>query len=305
MKEIKKVIICGLGAVGSIYAEKIQNYVQAELKILVDKARLNKYTQNPLVMNGRKLFFDYVLPECNDFKADLVIVATKFDGLFAVIDNLNNFVKDDTIILSLLNGVTSEEIIAQRYGWDKILLSYFICPGAVRTGRNVVQDGSGKIVFGAHNQIGISRQNLVRDFFDKANIRYEIPSDIEYSMWLKYMLNVSTNQPTAVLNLTFGEMFKSKAFIEYNNGLMKEVQAVAKAKGINNTDKMIEDALLALKTMNPECKTSMLQDVLAKRKTEIEIFADTMIKFGIEYNIPTPYNRLMKEKIEFIQANYQ
>ena len=119
------------------------------------------------------------------------------------------------------------------------------------------------------------------------------------------MLNVSTNQPTAVLNLTFGEMFKSKAFIEYNNGLMKEVQAVAKAKGINNTDKMIEDALWALKTMNPECKTSMLQDVLAKRKTEIEIFADTMIKFGIEYNIPTPYNRLMKEKIEFIQANYQ
>lgn len=305
MKEIKKVIICGLGAVGSIYAEKIQNYAQAELKILVDKARLNKYTQNPLVMNGRKLFFDYVLPECTDFKADLVIIATKFDGLFAVIDNLNNFVKDDTIILSLLNGVTSEEIIAQRYGWDKILLSYFICPGAVRTGRNVVQDGSGKIVFGAHNQIGISRQNLVRDFFDKANIRYEIPSDIEYSMWLKYMLNVSTNQPTAVLNLTFGEMFKSKAFIEYNNGLMKEVQAVAKAKGINNTDKMIEDALLALKTMNPECKTSMLQDVLAKRKTEIEIFADTMIKFGIEYNIPTPYNRLMKEKIEFIQANYQ
>ena len=305
MKEIKKVIICGLGAVGSIYAEKIQNYAQAELKILVDKARLNKYTQNPLVMNGRKLFFEYVLPECNDFKADLVIVATKFDGLFAVIDNLNNFVKDDTIILSLLNGVTSEEIIAQRYGWDKILLSYFICPGAVRTGRNVVQDGSGKIVFGAHNQIGISRQNLVRDFFDKANIRYEIPSDIEYSMWLKYMLNVSTNQPTAVLNLTFGEMFKSKAFIEYNNGLMKEVQAVAKAKGINNTDKMVEDALWALKTMNPECKTSMLQDVLAKRKTEIEIFADTMIKFGIEYNIPTPYNRLMKEKIEFIQANYQ
>ena len=158
MKEIKKVIICGLGAVGSIYAEKIQNYAQAELKILVDKARLNKYTQNPLVMNGRKLFFDYVLPECSDFKADLVIIATKFDGLFAVIDNLNNFVKDDTIILSLLNGVTSEEIIAQRYGWDKILLSYFICPGAVRTGRNVVQDGSGKIVFGAHNQIGISRK---------------------------------------------------------------------------------------------------------------------------------------------------
>lgn len=305
MEKIKKVVLCGLGAVGSIYAEKIQNCFEIDLKILVDEIRLNKYIKNPIIMNGKELSLDYVLPKCTDFKADLVIIATKFDGLDSAIKNISNFVKDDTIILSLLNGVTSEEIIAQTYGRDKIILSYFICPGAVRTGREVIQDGTGKIVFGARNDGDIEKQNILKNFFDNVGIKYEISCDIEYSMWLKYMLNVSTNQPTAILNLTFGEMFDSEEFVEYNSGLMKEVLAVAQAKGIKNTDKMINEAMLLLKTMNADCKTSMLQDVLAKRKTEVELFADTMISFGEKYNIPMPYNKLMKEKINVIQANYQ
>ena len=179
-----------------------------------------------------------------------------------------------------------------------------MCPSAVREGRTIVQDGRGKIVFGARNNLEKEKETVVKNFFNKAKILYEIAEDIEYSQWLKYMLNVSTNQPTAVLNLTFGEMENSEEFKLYCHGLMQEVQAIAKAKGIKNTNSMIEKAQAALKTMNPDGKTSMLQDVLAKRKTEVDMFAGTMIKFGEEYNIPTPYNRLMKEKIELIQANY-
>ena len=68
---------------------------------------------------------------------------------------------------------------------------------------------------------------------------------------------------------------------------------------------MIPKAQMALKNMNSDGMTSMLQDVLAKRKTEVEIFAGTMIKLGEKYNISVPYNKLMKEKIELIEANYQ
>ncbi len=305
MKDIKNVVICGLGAVGSIYAEKIENYSEANLKVLVDKQRLERYTQNPIIMNGKELIFDYILPEATCFKADLIIIATKFDGLNDAINNLKNFVKEDTIILSLLNGVTSEEIIANVYGWDKLLLSYFMCPSAVRDGRSIIQDGRGKIVFGAKNSDNIHKQELVKEFFDKVGIYYEIPEDMEYALWLKYLLNVSTNQPTAVLNLTFGEMEQSKEFKEYCSGLMNEVQAIAKAKGIKNTENMIPRANAALKTMNPDGKTSMLQDVLAKRKTEVEMFAGTMIKLGKKYNVPVPYNKLMHEKICTIEANYR
>lgn len=58
--------------------------------------------------------FNYILPDATDFKADLIIIATKFDGLNDVIKNMANFVKNDTVIISLLNGVTSEEIISKN-----------------------------------------------------------------------------------------------------------------------------------------------------------------------------------------------
>ncbi len=305
MNEIKNVIVCGLGAVGSIYAEKIENYPQAKLRVLVDEQRLKRYTENPIIMNGRPLHFNYILPSATNFKADLIIIATKFDGLNDAIKNLENFVKDDTIILSLLNGVTSEEIIADVYGWDKLLLSYFMCPSAVRNDRSITQDGRGKIVFGAKNSENKYKQELVKIFFDKVGIYYEVPEDMEYALWLKYMLNVSTNQPTAVLNLKFGEMHNNDKFMEYNYGLMQEVQAIAKAKGIQNTETMIPKAQMALKNMNSDGMTSMLQDVLAQRKTEVEIFAGTMIKLGKKYNISVPYNKLMKEKIELIETSYR
>ena len=82
----------------------------------------------------------YILPEDNDFKADLVIIATKFDGLHDAICNIKNFVKEDTIILSLLNGVTSEEIIAKTYGWSHVPIAYYIGHSAMRDGNNITQD---------------------------------------------------------------------------------------------------------------------------------------------------------------------
>ena len=123
MKE--NILICGIGAVGSIYAEKIQKYSPDNLKILVDEQRLERYTKNPPVFNGKELRLNYILPDDKDFKADIIIIATKFDGLSDAVRNIKNFVKENTVILSLLNGVTSEEIIAREYGWDKLLLSYF------------------------------------------------------------------------------------------------------------------------------------------------------------------------------------
>lgn len=303
MNNIKNVLICGIGAVGSIYADKIQKYNNADLRVLVDKARLEKYTKNPVMLNGRELIFNYVLPENTDFKADLIIIATKFDGLSDAVKNIENFVNEDTVILSLLNGVTSEEIIARKYGWDKLLLSYFIGHSAVREGRNVTQDGIGEIVFGAKDDTNANVKR-VKDFFDKAKINYEIPDDMQYSLWLKYMLNVSTNQPSAILNMTFGQMQNNPKFMELSKKLMLEVQAIAKAEKVKNTEKMLDDARIAFSKMSPDGKTSMLQDVLAHRKTEVDMFAGAMIEFGKKHNIPVPYNELMKEMVEIIHLNY-
>lgn len=285
MRDIENVLICGLGAIGSIYADKIKS-----AKILVDSERLERYKKNPTTFNGKVMELDYVLPDCNDFKADLVIIATKYDGLAKVIENIQNFVGKNTLILSLLNGVTSEKFIAERYGAEKVAYSYFIGHSAVREGRSITQDGVNTIVFDGNERI--------KKYFDKVGINYEIPDDIIRSMWLKFMLNVSSNQTTALMRLTFGEMLNNKKCMEFVVNVMKEVQTIAHAEGVKNTETMIDDSLEALKMMCPEGKTSMLQDVEAGRKTEVDMFAGVMIELGKKYNIPTPYNKVLKELIE-------
>lgn len=302
MKEIKKVILCGLGAIGTIYADKLEKFDAENFKVLVDEARIERYKTNPIKFNGRQLNFDYILPSQEGFKADLIILATKFAGLKDAIKNIKNFVKEDTVILSLLNGVTSEDIIADVYGKDKMLYSYFIGHSSVRRGNSVTHDDVNTIVFGAENNLG---ENVVavKNFFDKVGINYKIPDDIKRSMWLKFMLNVSANQPTAILRMTFGDMFENTHFMKFAENIMREVQSVAKAEGVLNTETMVDEALKHLKTMTPDGKTSMLQDVEAGRKTEVDMFAGTVIELGKKHGISTPYNKILREMIGIIEEH--
>lgn len=303
MRDIKNVLICGLGAIGSIYADKIQKFNPDSLRVLVDEERFERYSSNPIIFNGNELHFNYILPHDNGFKADLVIIATKYDGLADVIKNMKNFIQSDTVILALLNGVTSEKIIAETYGREKLLYSYFIGHSAVRTGRNVIHDDVNTIVYGSENTADIENVQRVKKYFDSVGINYKIPEDIMHSLWLKYMLNVSANQSTAILRLTFGEMLANEKCMDFAINIMKEVQKIAKAEGVKNTDIMIDETIAHLHTMIPDGKTSMLQDVEAGRKTEVDMFAGTVIELGLKHNIQTPYNQIIKEILDAIYQN--
>lgn len=302
MKEIKNVLLCGLGAVGTIYADKLQRFNPECFRVLVDEKRLERYKANPVIFNGVQLDFNYILPSDTGFKADLIIIATKYTGLDEAVRYIKNFVTENTVILSLLNGVTSEDIISAVYGKEKLLYSYFIGHSAIRCGNKITHDDVNTIVFGSDKNIN---ENVLRvkKYFDTAGINYKIPDDIKHSLWLKYMLNVCANQTTAILRMTFGEMLENKHFMQLAVNIMKEVQAVAKAEGVNNTETMIDETLENLSRMLPEGKTSMLQDIEACRKTEVDMFAGAMIQFGKKHNIPTPYNCMIKEFIDIIHEN--
>ncbi len=303
MDEIKNVLICGIGAIGSIYASIINDYDSEELRVLVDSKRLETYTKNPKIFNGQPLLLNYVLPCNNDFKADLIIIATKSNSLNDVIKNIENFVKKDTIIVSLLNGITSEEFIALKYGWQHVIHSYFIGHSAMRNGNIITYDGIGDIVFGIKNAEITDKNNILKlkNYFDKVGIKYKISDDIYRSMWLKYMLNVSCNQISAILNLTFGQMQSSKECRELIKNVMQEVLNLAKECGVKNTETMIDEAFISFDKMIANGKTSMLQDMDSGRKTEVDIFADTVIEYGYRYNIPTPYNKILSKMIKILE----
>ncbi len=302
MDRINNVIICGLGAVGTAFAVKILNSRPETLRILVDENRLSRYQKNPRIFNGKPLEFQYITPDERDYKADLILISVKYKTLDEAIYNIKNFVKSDTIILSLLNGVTSECRIAQNYGWDKLLLSYFIGHSAMRENDKIMHDGVATIVFGEKKHTIESKQNIdrVKTYLKSVNIDYQIPEDMNRALWLKFMLNTACNQLSAILGMTFGEMLVNNEFMALAKSVMKEVELCAKAEGINAADTMINEVISHMQTMIPEGKTSMLQDIEAGRETEVDNFAGTIIELGEKYNIPTPYNRILKQMIDAI-----
>ena len=288
---MRKILICGLGAVGLTYAVKFKN--NSELKILVDKERLNRYTQNKPLFNDIVQNFDYILPNNKTFQPDLIIIATKSQGLESAIKNIKNFVHKNTLIISLLNGISSEEKIQEFYPQAKVLKSYFIGHSAVRNGNSVTQDGVGEII--------VEKNSKLQNIFEENKINFKMPNDINYSMWLKYTMNLFSNQTSAILNMNFGELKRNDAFKKFAKKIIAEVKLIAEKKGIQNLENLEKDALDFLQKMCDEGKTSMLQDILAGRKTEVDIFAGEIIKLGKLYKIPTPYNQVLYDLIKIVE----
>jgi 2-dehydropantoate 2-reductase len=297
MQRIQNVLICGIGAVGSIIAAQILG--KANLKILVDKARFSRYKADPPMLNGKTLDFDYILPNTN-FKADLIIIAVKYPSLNEVINNIAGFIDENTVIMSLINGITSEEIISARYGVKHVLPTYFIGHSAMRTEHKITSSTENTIVFGGKESVS------VKDFFDRVGIDYQIDEDMKSSLWRKLILNIAVNQLSAIFRLNYGQIVCNKPFLKLAKKLMYESAVVAAAEGIPNAEKLADEAYEMLSTVvSPLGKTSMLQDVENCRKTEIEIFSGTIVELGVKHNISTPYNCMIKEMIEIIEASYR
>lgn len=302
MTEIKKVLICGLGAIGSVYATAIHKHTDIDLKVLVDTYRLKRYEDSPIVFNGQKYDFEYTTPDKTDYKADLIIIATKNNNLSEVVESINNFVSEKTLILSLLNGLASEEIIAHKYGKEKVIDSYYIGHTSTRKGRYITQDGVYKTVFGESNENSNSQRILkLKAFFEKTEIPYEIPTDMLYSKWWKFLINVGYNQASVILNAPYNDFQKNEKINNIAIQLMQEAALVAKAEGVKNTENFIPEIKKVIQNMIPETRTSMLQDIDAKRETEVDAFAGYIVKLAKKHNISVPFNQTALALIKAIE----
>lgn len=294
--EIKNVIICGLGALGITYANKLKDV--CDLKILADRKRIENYKVKIPTLNNENLLLDYITPFDN-FDADLIIISTKSVGLDSAIEYIKNFVSENTIIISLINGISSEEKIKKVYPKAKVLCSYFIGHSAMGVNiseKKYFQDGVGKIVFESNSDL--------EKFFKINNIDYEISEDIVYSQWIKLGVNIILNEPSAIYKCTVGELRQRKDYLPLVKNLLKEIKDVAQAHGVkkleNYEDKVLESAQL----ISDDGKTSMYQDIISKRKTEVDIFSGEIIKLGDKYGVHTPINKDIYNKIKDIERNF-
>lgn len=301
MSEIKNILIIGLGAIGSVYATQFHDFDAGCVKILLDESRYKKYSENGVVVNGKKYYFNYILDTDTSYKADLILIATKSPGFEQASDMIKNFVKEDTIIMSLLNGISSEEILFKKYGHEKVLYSYFIGCAVMRSGLETSFDRMGTLVFGeAQNKEYSKNVQRVKDLFDKVGIVYQIHDDMLASLWKKFIINIGINQTSAALYAPYSVLQESKHARKFANDLMEEAVQIADKIGIQGSENFSQAAFDLIDMMPSELKPSMLQDVDNKKETEVDIFAGEVCKLGKKYNVQTPKNELVLDIIKSI-----
>ena len=301
MKEIKNVVLCGLGGVGCVIATSIFDAHFANLKILIDEKRKIKYEKEPTTFNLKPYIFDYATPEETIFKADLIIIATKNDGLDASIKNIKNFIKEDTIIISVLNGIHSEAKIAQVYGEQKVLYSFFIGSSCIRNGRNITQDGNYELIIGDKYNPNSENIKLLSTFFERCHIKHKVSNHILERYWKKFMVNVGLNQLCTVENKTFKEIKLDSKLVERMKKLIWEVKLIAEKEGVENPQRLYDSTIKFLIEDFKDATPSMLQDLRAGRKTELDIFAGEVIRLGQKHKIQTPENKKIYIEIENLE----
>jgi 2-dehydropantoate 2-reductase len=304
---INNVYIVGLGAMGSMYAAKLQDINPSLVKVIASAERIKNYQNSGIKVNGKLYEFNYVQPSDHSQPpppADLIIVAVKSPQLASAINDLSGFVHDDTIVISLLNGISSEEQIGEKIGMKHLLFAYGVGMDAVREGNMVTYSNPGRIVFGEkEDSTDSQRVQAVKELFDKAAIPNHIPTDMYKALWFKFMMNTGINQASAVLKAPYGQFQQNKEARKLMLMAAEEVIALSHKMGIFLGQEDIDEFTRIVDGLGPEGKTSMLQDIEAGRKSEVELFAGTVIELGQKYQVPTPVNETLYTIIKALEIS--
>jgi 2-dehydropantoate 2-reductase len=302
--EFETVSIIGAGALGAAYAAMLYDMDPRCVAFVAGGERAERLCREGVIVNGKPYYIPVLTPEDRVAPADLVMVAVKYQHLDDSIRDMKNRVGAETLIISVMNGIESEERIGAVYGMDKVLYCVSVGIDALRDGNRVIYTTQGKLFIGeAANPVLTERVRRVQAFFDRAGIVYETPPDMMRILWWKFMINVGINQASAVLRAPYALFQAAGEARELMGAAMREVVRLAGRAGVELSEADISGFDPYLFRLNPQGRTSMLQDVEAGRKTEVEMFAGRVIELGRRYDVPTPVNQRLFDQIRKIESD--
>jgi 2-dehydropantoate 2-reductase len=305
--EIKKITIVGMGALGVLYGDFLTRKLGKEsVEFVANKYRVNKFKEEGTYCNGQPCDFTLVDEEETEKPADLLIFAVKATGLEAAIQTVRNKVSKNTIIISVLNGISSEEIIGKDYGMEKIIHCVVQGMDVIKAKNKVTYSQFGQFCIGIAEESEDKKQKLlaVVDLFNKVEMPYALENDIIRRVWSKFMLNVGVNQAVMIYEGTYGTVQKPGEARDLMQNAMKEVITLAQKENVNVTQEDFDDYVKLIDSMNPNGMPSMRQDGLAHRKSEVELFAGTVIALANKHKIDVPVNKKIYEIVMKMESEY-
>lgn len=304
MKPIETVSIIGMGGLGVMFGKPLLDTLpRGAVRMIASRERVARYTASPTTCNGVLCDFPYIVPGDNTPPADLVLVAVKFPHMAQTMADMASQVGKDTVIVSLLNGISSEELLEEVWP-GQVVYSVSIGMDTQRVGQEISYSRMGRIQLGEPNRPVSPRAQRLADFFAKAAIPVELCDDILFHQWNKWMLNVGCNQVCAALGANYRQLGQLGKPRDMMLSAMAEVVEIAKVRGVSLRTQHIAPWEGILAGLAPEGIPSMAQDVVAKRPSEVDMFGGTVCRLGKKYGIPTPTNQWLVERICQIENQY-
>ena len=302
MKKIETVAVLGAGALGLMYMEALQD-AGLDAYFLAGEERCNRISESSYTINGKEVRFRACDPRKEELKPDMILLAVKNYHMDEAVALMRPVVTPGAVLISVLNGISSEGVLEEAFPEAEVLYAVALGMDAVKEGTDLSFSSRGKIVMGSKDNSMTGALQRTAALLGQTSLAYHIPKDIHNALWFKLMINIGINQVSAVTGAPYGLFQNDRELRTLMDGAMLETIAVAKAEGVALTEKDLETWYGILDGLGPEGKTSMLQDIEAGRKTEVNSFAGELIRRAAKHGIPVPVNEALctiiktKEKV--------
>jgi 2-dehydropantoate 2-reductase len=302
-----RICIVGCGAVGSLFAANLAQLDDVEVWAYdASQPHVDAINANGLRLSGAGEVVGHVhattnaqeLPSC-----DFGIVATKTMHTDAAIAATASAFADG-YVATVQNGLGNEETLAQHVA--RVIRGTTFPAGRIVEPGHVQWDVKGDTTFGPFGDTPLEPVRQLADACTRGGMPAHAVEDARGPQWRKVIFNASTNPIGALTGLTHGRVCERPDLRALVSGLVDEGKAVAAAQGIvldADPEELIDHA--AKPGVAYDHKASMLQDVEARRQTEIDYLNGGIVRFGREHGVPTPLNQAIWALVKGVEAAWQ
>jgi 2-dehydropantoate 2-reductase len=221
--------------------------------------------------------------------ADLVLVCVKAHQTAAIVDDVAGVMGNGTAVVTLQNGVESDEVLAARFGDARVF------PAVVYVGATVERPGvvshvaAGTIAIGARPGGDPSRLPAIRDALAASGQPVRIADDIQRDRWRKLIWNAGFNTVSALTGLVPRELLARAGTRALLSAVMREVVAVAQARGIDLRDSDVDDQIVWTERADA-IRTSTMVDRARGREMEVDALIGVVVREGRAHGVATPHS---------------
>lgn len=303
-----KILVIGLGAVGCLYAAKLQ---QAGAQVAV-VCRSNFEEVKARGIEVKSIWGDFifqpnqVLKNCEEYvgEADFIIAATKIVQGLNLPQMIASAVSKNTTIALIQNGIFIEDEMARAFP-NNHLLSVIAFVDVIRDSLNsITHAGDGKLTIGEFLNPNPQKTQQLAGLFTKAAVPVILSADIQFDRWKKLLWNASFNPISVVCgNLDTKQILDNLELKRLVRAVMLEVKGLAKLQGYEIEEQLIDQMIASTNARKTPAITSMLVDYRAHRPMEGEAILGNALHFAAKNNAKAPLIEDLYNKLKIVQAS--